>query len=474
MIMRTRFAPSPTGFLHIGGARTALFCYLHARHHGGLLALRIEDTDIERSSQEAVAAILAGLEWLGLTPDEPPVWQSANVAHHLAAAEQLLEAGKAYRCFCSRERLDALREQQRQDQTKPRYDGHCLQLSADEAKAMATSHPYVIRFKTPSEGEIVWEDWIQGDICIQNSELDDLVLVRSDGTPTYNLAVVVDDHHMNITHIIRGEDHISNTPRQIHLFQALGWEVPHYAHMPLLHGPDGAKLSKRHGAVSVLQYREEGFLPEAVNNYLVRLGWSHGDQEIFSQQEMIDLFDVRQVGRSATIFNVSKLLWLNGHYLRQATPERLAPELLYQLQRLGLASDPDPDGLLTLIALLQPRCKTMVEMAQASRFYWVNSVQPYHEAAANKHLTAAIRPVLADLTEQLAQLPSSAWQTDPLEQLLRTITSSHGLKGMGQLAQPLRVALTGSDTSPSIFEVMVLLGRDRTLDRLQRCLEWIP
>ncbi|MBF0123755.1 MAG: glutamate--tRNA ligase [Magnetococcales bacterium] len=472
MTMRTRFAPSPTGFLHIGGARTALFCYLHARHSGGVWALRIEDTDGERSNQAAVDAIFAGLDWLGLTPDEPPVWQSANVARHLAAAEQLLATGRAYRCYCSRERLDALREQQRQAQIKPRYDGHCLRLTASDTAALAADQPSVIRFKTPTTGEVMWQDWIQGPIRIQNEELDDLVLVRSDGTPTYNLAVVVDDHDMEINHIIRGEDHISNTPRQIHLFQALGWPVPEYAHMPLLHGPDGAKLSKRHGAVSVLQYRDDGFLPEAVNNYLVRLGWSHGDQEIFSLSEMVELFDVRQVGRSATIFNGSKLLWLNGHYLRQATPQRLVPEMLYQLQRAGIP-EPQRDWLLAVIPSLQQRCKTVVEMVEVGRFYFVDSVQPYHEAAAAKHLTAAILPALTDLVEQLTQLPPSAWQAADLEQLVRQVVAAQALKGMGQLAQPLRVALTGRDTSPSIFEIMVLLGRERSLARMHSCLVWM-
>jgi glutamyl-tRNA synthetase len=470
MTIRTRFAPSPTGFLHIGGARTALFCHLHARHHGGEWVLRIEDTDRERSTQAAIDAILDGLHWLGLDHDGEIVYQSRCLSQHLATIQQLLDRGEAYRCYCSREELEAMREIQRDGQLKPRYDGRCRERSADEPVA---DRPYVVRLKTPRTGDVVWQDTIQGEIRISNGELDDLVLLRSDGSPTYNLAVVVDDHAMGITHVIRGEDHISNTPRQIHIFRALGWPVPEYAHMPLLHGTDGAKLSKRHGAVSVLSYRDDGFLPEAINNYLVRLGWSHGDQEIFSMDEMIQLFDVSRVGRSAAVFNQSKLLWLNGHYMRQATPERLLPELVYQLERQGIPPQ-DPDWLLAILPGLRDRAKTVAEIVTIGRFYFVDSVEPYDARAAQKHLKPEILVPLTDLANRLTLLP--AWDTASIESVFQQVLAAHappGTMSMGKLAQPVRVAVTGSDVSPSLFDVLALLGRERSIVRLQRCLAWL-
>lgn len=463
MTVCIRFAPSPTGFLHIGGARTALFCYLHARHVGGKFVLRIEDTDRKRSTQAAVDAILEGMHWLGLDADEKPLFQSHNTALHKTEAERLVTEGKAYRCYCSRERLDALRTQQRENKQKPRYDGWCRHHPVAEDPVSRETQPFVIRFKTPTEGTVAWEDQIQGNIQFQNDELDDLVLVRSDGSPTYNLAVVVDDHAMGITWVIRGEDHVSNTPRQIHLFQALGWEIPMYAHMPLLHGADGGKLSKRHGAVSLLQYREEGFLPQAVNNYLVRLGWSHGEQEIFTQEEMERAFDVRDVGRSAAIFDRSKLLWINGHHIRTATPEALLPELLFQLKRRGIL-DPDPKLALSIIPEFQPRAKSLVEMAEKSHFFFVDSVLPYQAKAYKKHFQSAAPEPFYDLLAKLSELP--AWQLDAIEHLFHQIVTAHGLK-VGMLAQPVRVALTGTSASPGIYETLYLLGRDNSLKRLQ-------
>ncbi|MBF0271344.1 MAG: glutamate--tRNA ligase [Magnetococcales bacterium] len=460
MTLRTRFAPSPTGFLHIGGARTALFCHLHTRRHQGTFVLRIEDTDTERSTQEAVEVILEGLRWLGLSPDEGPYFQSHHTRRYLDVVQELLQAGHAYVCTCSKERLDALRERQRETGDKPRYDGLCreLNLPADPQR------PHVIRFKTPREGETLWEDHIQGPIRIANGELDDLILVRSDGSPTYNLAVAVDDHDMGITLVIRGEDHISNTPRQIHVFKALGWEIPAYAHMPLLHGSDGAKLSKRHGAVSVLQYREEGFLPSALNNYLARLGWSHGEQEIFTPTELEQLFDIGSLGRSAAIFDRAKLLWINGHHIRAATPEQLLPELAYQLARLGIDPPPPAEKLATILPEFQARAATMVEMAQKCRFLFIDSVQPYEEKAARKHLTVAMRDPLAALASALAALPE--WTTAALESAFQATLTTFNLS-MGQLAQPLRVVLTGSGASPGILETLWMLGRDQSLLRLQ-------
>ncbi|MEO5364504.1 MAG: glutamate--tRNA ligase [Magnetococcus sp. DMHC-8] len=462
MTVRTRFAPSPTGFLHIGGARTALFCHLHTRRVGGTFILRIEDTDRERSTQEAVDAILEGLHWLGLDPDEGPFFQSDNTDLYLAAAHRLLAEGKAYRCHCSRETLDALRTTQREQQIKPRYDGRCRTRVAQDGEPAADDQPFVIRFKTPTEGVTAWEDQIQGTIRFQNDELDDLVLVRSDGSPTYNLAVVVDDHAMGINLVIRGEDHISNTPRQIHLFQALGWEIPRYAHMPLLHGADGSKLSKRHGAVSVLQYREDGFLPSAVNNYLVRLGWSHGEQEIFSQAEMEQWFDVRDVGRSAAIFNLSKLQWVNGHHIRAAHPDQLLPDLLWQLARRGI-HHPDPQLVRAIIPEFQPRAKTLVEMADKCLFFFVDSVLPYDDKAARKYFDPTPPAPFCALLSALAALPE--WQVQPIEAAFQQTVAQYGLE-VGQLAQPVRVALTGTASSPGIYETLHLLGREKSLHRL--------
>ncbi|MBF0155842.1 MAG: glutamate--tRNA ligase [Magnetococcales bacterium] len=465
MTLRTRFAPSPTGFLHIGGARTALFCHLHARHNRGQWLLRVEDTDRERSSEEAVAVIIEGLRWLGLVADEGPYFQSRRTARHLEVAHQLLDAGKAYRCYCTKEELDGMREEQRARHEKPRYDGRCRRRQDPPPPG----RPAVIRFITPQGGDLHFSDRIQGDIRYPNDELDDLILVRSDGSPTYNLAVVVDDHDMGINFVVRGEDHLSNTPRQIHLFQALGWEVPVYAHMPLLHGADGAKLSKRHGAVSVLHYRDAGFLPEAVNNYLVRLGWSHKDQEVFTMEEMIRLFEIGEVGRSAAIFDLAKLEWLNGQHLRAASPERLASLLVEALQRQGIAN-PDPGLARAVLPQFVERAKTLVEMAEKARFYFLEAHPELDPAAAAKHLTPPMAPPLQELRALLAD--ADPWDVTTVEAHFRTVLERHHLK-TGQLAQPVRVALTGGTVSPGIFEVLHCLGRETSLARLDKAIAFL-
>jgi glutamyl-tRNA synthetase len=459
MTLRTRFAPSPTGFLHIGGARTALFCHLHTRHYGGTTILRVEDTDLERSKQEAVEAILEGMRWLGLDPDEGPYYQSANSEKHLDIVDQLLVAERAYRCYCSKEELDQMRDEQRASGLKPRYDGRCR----DKTSAPTPDAPYVIRFRRPKVGEVIWEDKIQGEVRFRNDELDDLILVRTDGTPTYNLAVVVDDHNMGINLVIRGEDHLSNTPRQIQLFEALAWDVPDYAHMPLLHGEDGAKLSKRHGAVSVLSFRDDGFLASAVNNYLVRLGWSHGDQEIFTQSEMEKLFDICEVGRSAAIFNSDKLLWINSHHIMDAEPEELLEDLIYQLQRIEIEGV-DRARLLEIIPEFQERSKTMVEMAQKVSFLFVDKLPAYEPSAAKKHMKIAAIGPLTELTNRLDNSPE--WSLESIEKVFKSTLDAFEIK-MGKLAQPVRVALTATATSPGIYETLFMLGRNKTISRLQ-------
>nr|CRH04680.1 Glutamyl-tRNA synthetase [Candidatus Magnetococcus massalia] len=458
--MRTRFAPSPTGYLHVGGARTALFCHLQARHVGGKMVLRIEDTDRDRSSQEVVEAIKDGMHWLGLDADEGPLFQSDHTERHREMALQLLEEGKAYKCYCSKEELDAMRAGQQARKEKPRYDGRCRKRTEHPE-----DQPYVIRFKTPQDGEVVWQDQVQGTIRIGNRELDDLILLRSDGSPTYNLAVVVDDHDMGISHVIRGEDHTSNTPRQIHLFKALGWDVPTYAHIPLLHGEDGAKLSKRHGAVSVLQFREEGYLSAALNNYLVRMGWSHGEKEEFSREEMIELFDINDVGRSAAIFNMSKLLWLNGVHIRNSAPAELASELIWHLQRLGVETD-DTAFVEKIIPGMLERCKTMKEMAEMGRFYFEAPAE-YAEKSVKKHLKAAVLPHFEVLVSRLNELAAADWNDAGIEACFKAVMEETGAK-MGKIGQPVRIALSGSDIAPGIYEILQLVGRDESLQRLGR------
>lgn len=458
--VRTRFAPSPTGFLHIGGVRTALFCWLYARHHGGQFILRIEDTDRARSTEEAIQVILDGMEWLGLRADEGPLYQTDRFDRYTAVAEQLIAAGHAYRCYCTREELDAMRAEQMARGEKPRYDGRCRERHAPRAGV-----PSVVRFRNPAEGEVVVDDQVRGRVVFDNRELDDLVLLRSDGVPTYNFSVVVDDMDMAVSHVVRGDDHLNNTPRQINLYHALGAEPPVFAHLPMILGPDGAKLSKRHGAVSVLQYRQEGYLAEALLNYLVRLGWSHGDQEIFSVGEMIRLFDLGDVNKSASSFNPEKLLWLNQHYIKQAPAVRLAAELQWQLERIGVSCAGGPP-LEDIAEAYRERARTMHEMAQASVFFF-QDFEAYHEKAAAQHLGAAAAEPLQQLRDGLAALED--WRPEPIHALLQSVAETLGLK-MGKVAQPLRVAVSGGPVSPPIDITVALLGRDRTLARLDRAL----
>lgn len=463
MTVRTRFAPSPTGYLHIGGARTALFSWLYARKHGGTFILRIEDTDLERSTTESINAILEGMTWLGLEYDEGPFRQTERFNRYEEVKQQLLAEGKAYRCYCSKERLEELRETQMANKEKPRYDGRCRSLSAPPPGA----NEYVVRFKNPSDGVVVVEDQVRGRVVFQNSELDDLIIARSDGTPTYNFTVVVDDLDMRITHVIRGDDHLNNTPRQMNILRALGATPPVYAHLPMILGEDGKRLSKRHGAVSVMQFREEGFLPEAVLNYLVRLGWSHGDQEIFSVDEMVALFDIPDINNSASSINPGKLLWLNQHYMKTGDPTRIAHHLSWHMGQLGLDPVSGPP-LADVVPALRERTKTLKEMAeQAACFY--REVTEY-DATAAKHLGAAVAEPLATLRERLAALPE--WTDAALHDAVMATAEAHSLK-MGKIAQPLRVALTGNTVSPPIDVTLRLIGRERTLQRIDLALAYM-
>ena len=387
MTIRARFAPSPTGYLHIGGARTALFSWLYARKHGGNFILRIEDTDLERSTAESVNAILEGMTWLGLEYDEGPFFQTHRFDRYREVIQQLLDTGHAYRCYCTRERLEQLREEQMRQKIKPRYDRFCM-----DRQDLPEDQPYVIRFKTPREGSIVVHDLIKGAVEFDNNELDDLIIARSDGTPTYNLTVVVDDMDMSVSHVIRGDDHLNNTPRQIHILKALGATPPAYAHVPMILGSDGKRMSKRHGAVSVMQYRTEGFLPEALLNYLVRLGWSHGDQEVFSVDEMIEHFDVSDINKAASTFNPEKLLWLNQQYIKASSPEHIAHQLSWHMGQLGIDPAQGPD-LVEIVKTQQDRAKTLVEMASNCAFFYADFTE-YEEAAAKKHLKPeALQPL---------------------------------------------------------------------------------
>ena len=460
----TRFAPSPTGYLHIGGIRTALFSWLYARRHQGEFVLRIEDTDRERSSAAAVNVILEGMAWLGLDHDRDIVYQSRRTQMYQAALSRLLDEERAYHCYCTREELDAMRREAMSRGEKPRYNGKCRNSGRPPS---ATDAP-VIRFKNPVDGEVIVDDLIQGRVVISNRELDDLVLARSDGSPTYNLTVVVDDADMGVTHVMRGDDHLNNTPRQINIFDALGIAAPTYAHIPLILDPDGKKLSKRHGAASVLEYRNLGYLPEALLNYLVRLGWSHGDQEIFSIDEMIELFDIGQVNKAATALNPDKLAWLNQHYLRESNAERVACLLKVKLVKLGV----DVTGLPNLkevAGIQKERVKTIAEMAEQSRFFYEEFAE-YDETAAKKHLRPVVLEPLREVREALAGLED--WNREALHAAIDAVAGQQAMK-FGKIAQPLRVAVTGSGVSPSIDVTLQLLGRDKTLSRLERALELI-
>lgn len=460
MTVKTRFAPSPTGFLHIGGVRTALFSWLYARHHGGQFVLRIEDTDRERSTQEAVDVILEGLAWVGLDHDEGPYFQSRRFDRYAEVADQLLSAGKAYHCYCTRDDLEARRVAQISRGENPRYDGRCRHRT----NPVSGVQP-VLRFRTPDSGVTVVEDLVRGRVEFQNAELDDLILVRSDGTPTFHFGVVVDDGDMGITHVIRGDDHLNNTPRQMHMIQALGLPVPAYGHLPMILGSDGAKLSKRHGAVNILEYRAQGFLPDAILNYLVRLGWSHGDQEVFSRSELIQLFDIGSVNASASRFDGEKLSWLNQQYLKVAEPETLADDFLRQLQRAGLdpAHGPAPAAV---IEAYRERATTLRELADSAAYLYTDS-PAIDEAAVRKHLTPAIGGSLALLTTRLSEL--AAWTRGGIHNEMAAVAADRGI-GFGKLGQPVRVAVTGGTVSPPIDVTLELLGREKVLRRLTQAL----
>lgn len=463
MTIRTRFAPSPTGYLHVGGGRTALFSWLYARKHGGTFVLRIEDTDLERSTQESVNAILEGMAWLGLNYDEGPFYQTHRFDRYKELIQKLVDEGKAYHCYCSKDELEELRAGQMARKEKPRYDGRCRHRT--EVPADATS---VVRFKNPDDGEVVINDLVKGKIVVRNAELDDLIIARSDGSPTYNFTVVVDDLDMEITHVIRGDDHVNNTPRQINILKALGAKLPEYAHVPMILGADGARLSKRHGAVSVMQYRDDGFLPEALLNYLVRLGWSHGDQEIFSIDEMVNAFDVPDINHSPSAFNTEKLLWLNHHYLMHSDPGHVAHHLRWHLGQLGVDPSVGPD-LIEVVKAQRERNKTLVEMARASLFFY-RDFEVYDEKAAAKHLgEAALRP-LKGLEETLGAL--NPWVRESLHDLIAATAESLGEK-MGAVAQPLRVAVTGTTVSPPIDLTLEILGKEKTLERIRTAIRWI-
>ncbi|MEW6092073.1 MAG: glutamate--tRNA ligase, partial [Pseudomonadota bacterium] len=458
----TRFAPSPTGYLHIGGARTALFNWLFARHHGGRFLLRIEDTDRERSTDAAIEAIFEGLRWLGLEWDEEPVFQFSRSARHREVAEQLLAAGKAYYCYASPAELDEMREKARAEGRPIRYDGRWRDRDPSEAPAGVKP---VIRFRSPDEGETVVHDHVMGDVRFPNEQLDDLIILRSDGTPTYNLSVVVDDHDMGITHIIRGDDHLTNAGRQSQIYAALGWATPEFAHVPLIHGPDGAKLSKRHGALGAEAYRDLGYLPEAMRNYLVRLGWSHGDDEIFSTEQAIEWFNLGSIGRSPARFDFAKLENLNGHYIREASDERLADETIALMTRLnGWKTDDNfRQKLIALMPGLKERAKTLVELGQGAAFLLAQRPLSCDDKAAQL-LNPEARALLARLVSRLEG--HNDWKLEDIEAEIRAFAEEENLK-LGKVAQPLRAAVTGSTVSPPIFDVLATLGRDETLARIK-------
>ncbi|HXG52161.1 MAG TPA: glutamate--tRNA ligase [candidate division Zixibacteria bacterium] len=467
-LVRTRFAPSPTGYLHIGGARTALFNYLFARHHGGKFILRIEDTDRERSTLEAIQAILDALKWLGLEWDEGPFYQTQRFPLYRAKIEELLAKGLAYPCTCTPEELEAKRQAAQREKRKPSYDGTCRPPEG-VVPSLPTDRPYTVRFRSPREGTTVVEDAVKGRVVFDNRELDDLIIARSDGTPTYNFCVVVDDVDMNITHIIRGDDHLSNTPRQIQLYRAFGAEPPRFAHVPLILGTDKTRLSKRHGATSVTAYRDMGYFPEAVVNYLVRLGWSYGDQEIFSREELIEKFTLESVGQSAGVFNPEKFLWVNFQYMKARPLSRLAEEVVPFIEKAGYPVPQDKAWLEKMIATLRERARTLVELVEAARFYLVDEVT-LDEKAARKFLTAAVAAPLSALAERLAA--TEPFDEPHIEAAFETVLAQFGLT-LGQLAQPVRVALTGGTVSPGIHEIIAVLGKERTLRRLRRALERI-
>lgn len=463
MKVRTRFAPSPTGYLHIGGARTALFCWLFARKHGGDFVLRVEDTDRERSTEASVQAILDGMQWLGLDYDEGPFFQTQRYDRYAEVINQLIDSGHAYRCYCSRERIDKMREDAMAEKRKPRYDGTCRDL-----KQPVEGVDPVIRFKTPLDGKVVIDDLVKGTIEIANEELDDLVICRSDGNPTYNLSVVVDDIDMEITHVIRGDDHINNTPRQIHIFNALGVTLPQFAHLPMILGDDGKRMSKRHGAVSVTQYKTDGILPRAMLNYLARLGWSHGDQEIFTVEALTDLFAIEDCQRSGSVFDNTKLLWVNQQHMAKLSEAELGEHLKEELTTRGseLASGPAPASL---ALVLRERAQTFAEMADQAEIFYTDTVV-YDEKAAKKQLRPVAQPVLEALAVKLNN--ADQWQSTDLKQSLEALAEEMEI-GFGKIGQPLRVALTGTSASPDIADTLELIGKPRSLDRIATAIDYV-
>lgn len=461
--IRTRFAPSPTGYIHLGNIRTALYTWLFARHNNGQFVLRIEDTDQERSTKEAVQMILASMEWLGLDYDSGPFYQSERLDRYREVAKKLLDEDKAYRCYCSKERLDSLREQQYAKKEKPRYDGHCRGKNLPD-----NGSPHVIRFKNPSEGTISFVDQVRGEVTFQNDELDDLIIIRTDNYPTYNFCVVVDDLDMQITHVIRGADHINNTPRQINIINAIGGsKIPTYAHVPLIQGNDGALLSKRHGAANVMQYKDEGFLPEAMLNYLIRLGWSHGDQEIFSREEMIKFFDVKDINKASASINPEKLLWLNRHYIKNLEPELVSKYLSFQMANLGINTDSGPQ-LTEIIKAQRERCETLVEMAAKSRIFYEEN----HSLTSDyeQYLNTETLPILQTIKSCLESLDD--FTEENIHKIIVETSEKYNVK-LGKIAQPIRVALTGSTFSPPIDTTIKLLGKEKTIKRLEHALSLI-
>jgi glutamyl-tRNA synthetase len=463
-MIRTRFAPSPTGLLHLGGARTALFCWLHSKKEGGKFILRIEDTDLERSTPESVQAILDGMEWLGLDYDEGPYYQTERFERYLEIIRQLIGQGDAYYCECTRERLDKLREQQMTARQKPRYDGCCrdLGLKAEAGRSM------VVRFRNPQQGAVSFRDHVKGEVSVNNSELDDLIIERSDGSPTYNLSVVVDDMDMSITHVLRGDDHVNNTPRQINILNALGAAIPDYAHVPMILGDDGRRLSKRHGAVGIMEYSDAGYLPEAMLNYLVRLGWSHGDQEIFTQAEMIEYFSLDGLNKSASSFNTEKLNWLNQQYLMSSALEKIVALVKQRLDRLGLEYDPELD-ISAIVDLYRQRVSTINELVDSIR-YCFQDFDAYDAKAAGKALRAEALEPLKLLLTRLSQL--ERWQRESIHEVITAVTEDLGI-GMGKVGQPLRVAVTGGSFSPPIDQTVELLGKEVSLARVARAISYV-
>ncbi|MFK8030830.1 MAG: glutamate--tRNA ligase [Gammaproteobacteria bacterium] len=463
MTFRTRFAPSPTGYLHVGGARTALYCWLQSRKENGVYVLRIEDTDRERSTDEAVAAILESLEWLQIGGDEGPIFQTDRFDRYSEVVAKLLEQGNAYRCYCSQETLDQTREAQRAAGEKPRYNGLCR-----HRKDQPENEPYVIRFKTPQEGVTTFSDLVRGNLSFANAELDDLVIQRTDGTPTYNLTVVVDDADMNITHVIRGDDHINNTPRQINIFRALDLPLPVFAHVPMILGEDGSRLSKRHGAVGVMEFEKQGFLPDALLNYLIRLGWSHGDQEVFTREQMIELFDIKDVNRAASSFDMEKLRWINQQHMLASTPDYLATLARKELARRGFSVE--SDALLeTVVQVFRERSHTIVELVDESQYIFMTAIE-LDEGAARKHLRPVVLEPMQYLLSVLSEVES--WNSAEIEVQFNAVLEKFELK-LPKLAQPVRVAVTGAASSPSISITLEMIGRENALARLGVAIEYL-